>query len=149
MARPRKGRKVCCLPNYKKFGPLDKHVCGREAITMTVDEYEVIRLIDLEGLNQEECSTQMGVARTTVQGIYVEARKKLASSLVNGKPLFIEGGEYELCGDRDCCKKDCHKKMDGHKKGGHKRGGHKHGGHKKFKEVELEYKIDKDEESNI
>jgi len=64
---------------------------------MTVDEYEAIRLIDLEGLTQEECAKQMNVARTTVQGIYAEARKKLARSLVDGKILLIEGGEYRLC----------------------------------------------------
>jgi hypothetical protein len=39
----------------------------------------------------------MNVARTTVQGIYSEARKKLAQSLVDGKVISIEGGEYRLC----------------------------------------------------
>ena len=34
----------------------------------------------------------MNVARTTVQGIYAEARKKIAQSLVDGKILLIEGG---------------------------------------------------------
>jgi predicted DNA-binding protein (UPF0251 family) len=66
-------------------------------IKMTVDEYEAIRLIDLEGFTQEECARQMNVARTTVQGIYAQARKKLADSLVNGRVLVIEGGEYQLC----------------------------------------------------
>jgi len=66
-------------------------------LNMTVDEYEAIRLIDLEGYTQEECALQMNVARTTVQGIYSEARKKLAESLVDGKILSIEGGEYRLC----------------------------------------------------
>ena len=64
---------------------------------MTVDEYETIRLIDQLGLTQEECAEQMKVARTTVQGIYNDARKKLADVLVNAKKLVIEGGDYVLC----------------------------------------------------
>lgn len=92
-----KWRKVCCLPKSNKFGPLDSAIDMENHIKMTVDEYEAIRLIDLEGFTQEECSRQMNVARTTVQGIYIEARKKLAESLVNGKVLLIGGGEYRLC----------------------------------------------------
>ncbi|MBM4235480.1 MAG: DUF134 domain-containing protein [Firmicutes bacterium] len=97
MPRPLKWRKVCCLPESNHFGPLDRRTSEDNAVTMTVDEYETIRLIDLEGFNQEECAAQMNVARTTVQGIYINARKKLAESLINGKVLFIEGGEYRLC----------------------------------------------------
>ena len=108
MARPRKCRKVCCLPECSRFGPLDSMVDEEQYVTMTVDEYETIRLIDLEGLTQEECSNQMNVARTTVQSIYNDARKKLAESVVNGKVLKIEGGDYQLC-DRNVrpCGKEC------------------------------------------
>ena len=97
MPRPMKWRRVCCLPERNRFGPLDTSLDEKNYIKMTVDEYETIRLIDLEGFTQEECAKQMNVARTTVQGIYVKARKKLAESLVNGKVLLIEGGEYRLC----------------------------------------------------
>jgi len=66
---------------------------------MIVEEYETIRLIDLEGLTQEECAIQMNIARTTVQHIYNTTRKKLAESLVNGSVIRIEGGNYRLCGE--------------------------------------------------
>ncbi|WP_099084102.1 DUF134 domain-containing protein [Desulforamulus profundi] len=97
MPRPRKWRKVCCLPESSRFGPLDSPANTENFVNMTVDEYETIRLIDLEGFTQEECASQMNIARTTVQGIYNDARKKLAEFLVNGKVLWIEGGEYQLC----------------------------------------------------
>ena len=97
MPRPIKWRKVCCLPESSKFGPLDTDSNDSEYVNMTVDEYETIRLIDLAGFTQEESAKQMNIARTTVQGIYNEARRKLAESLVNGKILTIAGGEYRIC----------------------------------------------------
>lgn len=108
MPRPIKNRNVCCLPSNNRFGPLDVSINKENYIKMKVDEYETIRLIDLEGLTQEECANQMGVARTTVQGIYNDARKKLAESLVEGKILLIDGGEYRLCdGEEAPCGKVC------------------------------------------
>ena len=108
MSRPRKWRKVCCMPENSQFGPLDRVVDKEGIINMTVDEYEVLRLIDLEGMTQEECSKQMAISRTTVQGIYNVARKKMADSLVNGKALFITGGDYQLCdGAGGMCGRGC------------------------------------------
>ncbi len=99
MVRPRKCRRVCGLPGINSFGPLDAEERGILTVSMTVEEYESIRLIDLDSKTQQECAEVMGVARTTVQSIYDSARKKIADALVNGKQLRIEGGNYELCGE--------------------------------------------------
>ncbi|MFA5527790.1 MAG: DUF134 domain-containing protein [Peptostreptococcales bacterium] len=110
MARPIKLRKVCCLPESNKFGPLDSSSDHKAHINMEIDEYEAIRLIDLEGFSQEECAIQMNISRATVQRIYMEARKKLAESLVYGKVLILEGGEYHLCdGLGTGCGHGCHR----------------------------------------
>ena len=116
MPRPIKLRNVDSLPNNCHFGPLDNQFNNPDVIIMTVDEYETIRLIDLEGLNQEECAKQMNVARTTVQGIYNDARKKIAEFLVNGKKLRIEGGEYMAYPDENYTFKSLNGKEEGYYK---------------------------------
>lgn len=110
MSRPRKCRRVCELPQTLMFFPEDdKNI--EQAVILTVDEYEAIRLIDKEGFSQEQCGEWMQVARTTVQQIYAGARKKLADVLVDGLPLRIEGGDYQLCngGCRSCSRSNCYK----------------------------------------
>lgn len=80
-------------------------------VILTVDEYEVIRLIDLEKMTHEQCAKQMEISRTTVTEIYESAREKLADSIVNGKQLVISGGNYRVCdGFTVCdCRKNCRK----------------------------------------
>ena len=110
MPRPKKCRRVCDFPQTLTFLPED-HKNREQVVILTVDEYETIRLIDKEGLSQEQCGDFMQVARTTVQQIYASARKKLADVLVDGLPLRIEGGDYQLCngGDRACGCRNCYK----------------------------------------
>lgn len=94
--RPKKCRKVCCLPSVRAFTPVNVNP-KQAVVVLTVDEYEAIRLIDKEGFSQEECGEYMHIARTTVQQIYTSARRKLADMLVDGATLRIEGGDYRLC----------------------------------------------------
>lgn len=109
MPRPIKSRLICSMPKNNNFGP--KNCRSKEIIKMTLEELESIRLIDYEKLTQEESSKFMGVARTTIQRIYDIAREKLADSLINGKMLVIEGGNYHICSNmntgRHCNKRNC------------------------------------------
>ena len=99
MPRPKKWRKVCCMPKNDMFQPINRKCM--DIITMTVDEYETVRLIDYMGFTQEECGKYMNVARTTVQQIYNNARRKIASALVEGKGLSISGGDFVLCDGKE------------------------------------------------
>ena len=95
------------MPRCREFGPGTLPEDAR-VISMTLDEFESIRLIDLQGMTQEECARQMDVSRTTAQAIYASARLKLAQSLVNGWSLFINGGDYVLCEEQgERCKAGC------------------------------------------
>ena len=103
MAGPRKCRRVCSMPKSTVFLPENPEP-GAAEVNLTIEEYETIRLIDWVGLTQEECSDFMQVARTTVQQIYWDARKKIAQTLVQGAVLRIRGGNYELCEENfDTC----------------------------------------------
>lgn len=101
MPRPRKWKKVCCLPVNELYGPLKNPRANQETIMMSVEEYETIRLIDMERFTQEQCSDRMQVSRGTVQKLYTDARQKIAESLVNGHILMITGGDYEFYDEKE------------------------------------------------
>ena len=112
MSRPRKCRRVCALPENVSFMPVGGCPAeeAREPLTMSVEEFETIRLIDHMGMDQAECAQRMSIARTTVQRIYNDARFKLAEFLVSGRPLTIGGGDFKLCEHRcaGCARGQCH-----------------------------------------
>jgi predicted DNA-binding protein (UPF0251 family)/predicted Fe-Mo cluster-binding NifX family protein len=95
MPRPQKCRRVCREPEYTCFMP-EGIRDGQDAM-LTVDEYEVLKLVDYQRRTHEQCAAQMDISRTTVTEIYENARYKVADALVNGKRIVIGGGRYRLC----------------------------------------------------
>ncbi len=85
---------------YDNFCP--NGVPAREKVIMTMDEYETIRLVDLEKCTHEQCAKQMGIARTTVTEIYESARYKMADSIVNGKTLRFQVGIIDCVMELPC-----------------------------------------------
>ncbi|WP_026496770.1 DUF134 domain-containing protein [Butyrivibrio sp. WCD3002] len=100
MPRTPKCRRILRFPDYYSFIPEDAEKDNIATIELTLDEFETIRLLDYEDLNQEECASRMGVARTTVTAMYENARKKLISAVVEGKRLSIAGGNIEIDKER-------------------------------------------------
>ena len=64
-----------------------------EPVFLLFEEYESLRLCDYEGNNHSQASTVMNVSRPTFTRIYAEARRKMATALVEGRQLVIEGGK--------------------------------------------------------
>ena len=94
MPKTTKCRKIAGLPGQFGFIPSDN--IGENAIQLTFDEFETIRLLDKEGMTQEQCAGKMGVARTTVTAMYESARKKVSEMLVDGRCLTISGGNVRF-----------------------------------------------------
>lgn len=90
--RGRRGRlpKQVTIPNpskVKKFIPEPRTTS--ESIVIEPAEVEALRLVDLEGLSQEEAGVEMGVSRGTIWRFLQSARKKVAKSLTEGRPLTV------------------------------------------------------------
>ena len=92
MPRPHCCRRISGLPTASLFKPAGVPARSLDVVAMTLDEFEAIRLADLEGRYQEEAAARMGVSRATFGRILDAAHGKVAAALVGGLALRIEGG---------------------------------------------------------
>ncbi|WP_366922264.1 DUF134 domain-containing protein [Metallumcola ferriviriculae] len=105
MPRPKKCRRVGNIPKEAYFKPAGIPIRELEEVNLLVEELEAIRLKDLTGLNQEECAQRMNVSRPTFQRILTKARQKIASALVDGKAIKVEGGDFRMHLQQSNCPK--------------------------------------------
>ncbi len=112
MARPKNCRRVGSMPQSDYFKPRGIPLSALEEVVLTVDEFEAVRLADLEGLYQEQAAEKMKVSRQTFGRIIESAHKKVAEALVQGKALKIEGGEFEMTVMRTFKCDDCQHSWD-------------------------------------
>lgn len=96
MPRPRLCRRVGFRPKVTYFKPAGIRITNLNEAILTIDEFESVRLKDLEGLDQEECAKKMNISQPTFHRLVLAARKKIADALVNGKAIKIEGGVFEI-----------------------------------------------------
>jgi predicted DNA-binding protein (UPF0251 family) len=96
MVRPLNCRRIGCLPQSSYFKPRGTPLSNLEEVVLTVDEFEAIRLADLEKLYQEEAAEKMKISRQTFGRIIDSAHGKVAEALVECKALKIEGGEFSM-----------------------------------------------------
>lgn len=100
MARPRLFRRVGFQPDVVYFKPAGVRMVDLVESAITVDEFEAIRLKDLEGMEQEECAKKMNISQPTFHRLVTEARKKIADAIVNGKAIKIKGGNFKMATPR-------------------------------------------------
>ncbi len=86
--------KPCCCPDENS-----------EGISLRPDELELLRLVDLEGLEQEEAAARLGVSRKTAWRDLHEARRKIADALVYGKGIEIAGCQKAAEGQCPKCRR--------------------------------------------
>lgn len=94
MPRPRIERIVKEPPRFQRFKPVGIPARLLEQISLTLDEFEALRLADYKDLEHERAANQMGISRPTFTRLIDQARKKVAIALIEGKELFIKGGTF-------------------------------------------------------
>ncbi len=93
--RPKKTRWISCLPGERCFKPICKPLSKLGRVHLTLDEFEAVRLADLDGMKQVDAAKRLKISRPTFSRIVSSAHNKIADGLVNIKAICIEGG---------CCK---------------------------------------------
>jgi predicted DNA-binding protein (UPF0251 family) len=96
MPRPPKCRIVDQEPSVTYFKPRGIPLRHLNEVTLKVEGLEALRLCDVEGLDQDASALRMGISRQTFGRILALARKTVATAIVAGCGLRIEGGNYLL-----------------------------------------------------
>jgi predicted DNA-binding protein (UPF0251 family) len=96
VGRPPCCRRILSSPAVALFAPAPAAGQPVGEVVIALDEFEAIRLADLEGLYQEAAATRMRISRATFGRIVESGRRKIAEALVHGKVLRIEGGPVAM-----------------------------------------------------
>jgi predicted DNA-binding protein (UPF0251 family) len=83
-------------PAFTSFRPAGAGMTEPGEMILTVDEFEAVRLKDLEGLDQSVCAEKMDISQPTFHRLVISARRKVADALTHGKSIKIEGGDYRF-----------------------------------------------------
>ena len=94
MARPVIKKIVDTLPLYAYFKPQGIPMTNLKIETLSMEEIEALKLKDVENMDQETAAEKMGISRSTFQRIVKSARYKLVKSVIEGRALKVEGGNY-------------------------------------------------------
>lgn len=87
--RQKKVRSIQNIPEIAQFSPRGKPGRPDEAI-LKLDQFEAIKLAEYQGYDQAEGAAHMGISRASFGRILREARKILATALVEGRTIRIQ-----------------------------------------------------------
>ena len=101
MGRRRKCRFVADVPALTVFKPQGVPMGQLYGVVLGLDGFEAMRLVDGEGMSQEEAAVLMQVSRPTLCRILAEARTQVARALSRGWAIRIEvDGEHTATGEK-------------------------------------------------
>jgi len=93
MGRCKKRR--CCryVEGKRVFKPVSVPMSQLKVYEIEPDEFEALRLCDLENKSQIDASIIMKVSRATIQRLLIQGRSKLITALLNNHAIHIKNLE--------------------------------------------------------
>jgi len=101
MPRPKKKRCIYEDPGKRYFKPRGIPLINLEIIKLNLEEYEALRLKDLEEMDQLSAAKEMKISRGTFQRILKSGRRKISKALVFNCAIELEGGEVVITNKED------------------------------------------------
>lgn len=96
------------VPPGRCYAPQCDADAESEIVLLLPEEIAALNLIDVQGLEQEEAASRLGVSRKTIWRDIHDARHKIADAILNGKTIRIKGctrsveGRCPKRGDAPC-----------------------------------------------
>jgi len=88
--RRRRHRHICWKPDVLIFKPASIERYNLEEIVLELDEYEAMRLVDVENLNMQAGAEKMKISPATFNRLVQNAHTKIANAIVFGKIIKID-----------------------------------------------------------
>lgn len=85
MSRPKIKRRIRCKSVCSCFKPDTKN--NKDYILIEKDEYQAIKLYDVDALDQKESSKKMNISQPTFGRILSLAHKKISKAIINGAEI--------------------------------------------------------------
>jgi predicted DNA-binding protein (UPF0251 family) len=83
-------RRIKFDPNVTYFKPQGVPLRYLEAVELSLEEVEALRLKNIEDLEQTEAAKKMNTSQSTFQRILSSAYQKITDAIINGKAIRIQ-----------------------------------------------------------
>lgn len=97
MPRPRKKRFCRRYRADRVYKPQGIPLKDLEVVELSLDQFEALRLCDVERMDQTQAGEILGVSRGTVQRLLYGARQELLAAILEGKAFTINLKKGEDC----------------------------------------------------
>lgn len=87
--RPCRKRRIRGRPKSEYFKPAGIPLQEIQEITLSLEEFEALRLVDKERRDQSEAAQKMDISQPTFSRMLTSARQKVAQALIEGKAIKI------------------------------------------------------------